>query len=83
MTLDELIETRLPGLVTPMPSRRTIERWFVRLKIPYFKSNPSAKHGGGTRFFSVVAVEKVFRARAVTHRRAAKAPTTKLATPRR
>lgn len=83
MTLDELIETRLPGLVTPMPSRRTIERWFARLKIPYYKANPNAPHGGGTRFFSVAAVEKAFRSRAVSFRRASTAPTTKQTTARR
>jgi hypothetical protein len=74
MTLDELMKARLPGLLRPMPSRRTIERWVKRAQIPFFKANPHAPHGGGTCYYSVVATEKFFRSRAVTHRRPAKAP---------
>jgi len=83
MTLDELMKTRLPGLVKPVPHRRTVERWFKRAQIPYYKANPSASHGGGTRYFSVAAAEWLFRTRAVAYRRAVRAPTTKEATPRR
>lgn len=83
MTLDELIRTRLPGLVKPMPHRRTVERWFKRAQIPFYKANPSAPHGGGTRYFSVAAAERLFRTRAVAYRRAAKAPATKQTLPRR
>jgi hypothetical protein len=80
MTLDELIATYLPKLVKPMPSRRTVERWFKAAQVPFFKANPKAPHGGGTRFFSVAAVDRVFRSRAVSFRRRAKAPTAKSAT---
>jgi hypothetical protein len=83
MTLDELIATRLRDLVRPVPSKKTLGRWFRAARIPYYKANPSAPHGGGVRYFSVPGVERFFRRVATRRSRPAKAPTTKEATPRR
>jgi trehalose utilization protein len=62
-TLNQLIETILPNFLTPVPSRDTLRIWFDAAKIPRFKSNPSAKRGGGTVFYSVPGVEKFLHSR--------------------
>ena len=62
-TLDQLIETKLPLFLDPVPSRETLRNWFDAAGIPRFKANPSALRGGGPCFYSVAAVEKFLRAR--------------------
>lgn len=62
-TLDQLIENILPLFLSPVPSRDTLRAWFDEAKIPRFKSNPTAKRGGGTVFYSVAGVEKLLRSR--------------------
>jgi hypothetical protein len=62
-TLDELIKTTIPAFISPVPSRDCLRDWFDRAAVPRFKSNPSAKRGGGVVFYSVAAVEKFFRSR--------------------
>ena len=62
-TLPELEKTTLPVFINPIPSRETLRAWFDKARIPRFKSNPSAKRGGGAAFYSVAAVEKYFRSR--------------------
>jgi hypothetical protein len=46
-----------------VPSRETLRAWFDQARIPRFKSNPTAKRGGGTVFYSVSAVEKFLQSR--------------------
>jgi hypothetical protein len=65
MTMDELIAKRLPELIQPVPSKKTLGRWFRQARIPRIKANPEAPHGGGRRYFLVGAVEKFFFLRAV------------------
>lgn len=65
-TLDEILKTTLPAFLSPVPPRDTVRAWFDAAKIPRFKSNPLAKRGGGTVFYSVPAVEKYFRSRILT-----------------
>jgi len=60
-TLEKLAETVVPNYIDPVPPIPTLRVWFK--DIPQFKSNPAAKRGGGTVFYSVAAVEKYFRAR--------------------
>jgi hypothetical protein len=60
-TVDELIEKVIPNFLTPVPSRRRLRELFNREKIPRFKANSQAKRGGGEVFYSVVAVEKLFK----------------------
>jgi len=62
-TLDQLIATVIPAFFTPVPRRDTLRSWFDAAKIPRFKSNPTAKRGGGTCFYSVSAIEKLLRQR--------------------
>jgi trehalose utilization protein len=61
--LDELIANVIPAFISPVPSRETLRAWFDAAKVPRFKSNPTAKRGGGTVFYSVAGVEKFFRSR--------------------
>lgn len=60
-TVDELLKTTVPAFLSPPPSRDTLRTWLDKAKIPRFKSNPTAKRGGGPVFYSVSATEKFFR----------------------
>ena len=62
-TLDELEKSVLPNFLNPIPSRDALRDLFDREKIPRFKANPTAKRGGGLVYYSVSAVEKLFRSR--------------------
>jgi hypothetical protein len=62
-TLDELIQSMLPNWISPVPSRETLRAWFDASRVPRTKSNPLAKRGGGPVFYSVDAVEKIFKNR--------------------
>ena len=62
-SLDGLLETIIPAYLTPVPSRETLRDWFDLARIPRFKSNPTAKRGGGPVFYSVAAVEKFLQTR--------------------
>ena len=64
-TLDELLATTIPAFLASSPSRETLRDWFDRARIPRFKSNPTAKRGGGPVFYSVAAVEKFLRSRII------------------
>lgn len=61
-TLFELRKGKLHDLINPIPSDETLRAWFDQARIPRFKSNPGAKRGGGTIWYSVAAVEKYFSA---------------------
>ena len=61
--LDQLIENTLPNFISPIPSRETLRAWFDAANVARFKSNPTAKRGGGTVWYSVAGVEKFFRGR--------------------
>ncbi len=62
-TIDELMTTTIPAFLAPVPKRDTLRRLFDDAKVPRFKSNPTAKRGGGPVFYSVAAVEKLLRSR--------------------
>jgi hypothetical protein len=62
-TMATLEKTVLPLFIDPVPTRETLRAWFDAAHVPRFKSNPTAKRGGGTVFYSVSAVEKFFRSR--------------------
>lgn len=62
-TLNQLLQTVIPAYLTPPPSAFTLRVWFDQARIPRFKSNPTAKRGGGTVFYSVSAVEKFLQSR--------------------
>jgi len=64
-TIDRLRATTLPIFLDPVPARDTLRAMFDRAGIPRFKSNPSAKRGGGSCFYSVAHVERLFRTRTV------------------
>jgi len=70
-TIDQLLQTVIPAYLTPSPSVFTLRLWFDRARIPRFKSNPTAKRGGGTVFYSVSAVEKFLQSRTLPCRLAA------------
>jgi hypothetical protein len=62
-TLDGIIKEVLPLFVNPVPSAETVRKWLDDANIPRFKSNPTAKRGGGPVYYSVAATEKFLRAR--------------------
>jgi hypothetical protein len=70
-SLEGLLQTTIPAFFHPVPSRETLRDWFDKARIPRFKSNPSAKRGGGTVFYSVSAVEKFLQSRTLPCRLAA------------
>lgn len=65
-TLAQLRETVLPNFLDPVPSEDALRDLFDRENIPRFKTNPAAKRGGGPCYYSVAAVEKLFRSRMIT-----------------
>jgi len=73
-TINQLLQTVIPAYLTPAPSAFTLRVWFDKERIPRFKSNPSAKRGGGTVFYSVAAVEKFLQSRTLPCRLAAALP---------
>jgi len=62
-TLLKIRNDVLPQYINPVPSLETLRDWLDDAKIPRFKSNPTAKRGGGPCFYSVSAVEKLLRSR--------------------
>jgi hypothetical protein len=64
-TLDVLLETTIPVLLSPPPSRDTLRAWFNQARIARFKANPLARRGGGHVYYSVAAVEKFLRSRTI------------------
>lgn len=72
--MNQLLQTVIPAHLTPAPSTFTLRAWFDRERIPRFKSNPTAKRGGGTVFYSVAAVEKFLQSRTLPCRLAAALP---------
>jgi hypothetical protein len=66
-TLDRLREKTLPNFIDPIPSDEALRSLFDKENIPRFKANPTAKRGGGPVFYSVAAVEKLFRSRITTN----------------
>jgi hypothetical protein len=64
-TIAQLRKTTLAVFIDPVPSSETLRAWFDQANIPRFKSNPSAKRGGGPCFYSVAGVEKFFRSRLI------------------
>ena len=62
-TIPQLRKTTLCHFLDPLPSTETLRAWFDAANVPRFKSNPSAKRGGGCVYYSTAAVEKLFRSR--------------------
>lgn len=62
-SIGELRLNILPNLIAPVPTAETLRDWFDAARIPRMKSNPLAKRGGGTTYYSVSAVEKFLRSR--------------------
>ncbi len=71
--LDQLIKTTITAYVNPVPSRETLRAWFDAAKVRRFKANPQATRGGGTVFYYVADVEKLFSNRLLTGRLATEA----------
>jgi hypothetical protein len=64
-TIAELSETVIPAFISPVPTAQTLRDWFDAARIPKFKSNISAKRGGGQCYYSTAHVEKFFQSRLV------------------
>ena len=60
-TLDQLSENHLRNFLDPVPCKDTLREMFDRAGVPRFKANPKARRGGGIVYYSVAAVEKLFR----------------------
>ncbi len=60
-TLDAICSEIVPLFITPIPSRETVRDWLDNANIPRFKSNPTAKRGGGPVYYSVAAVKEFFK----------------------
>ena len=61
VSLDVLHKTVLPLFVDPVPTKETLRVWLK--DIPHFKSNPTARRGGGSTYYSLTHVEKFLRSR--------------------
>ena len=70
-TINQLLQTVIPAHLAPTPCPETLRAWFDQARIPRFKSNPTAKRGGGTVFYSVSAVENFLLNRTLPCRLAA------------
>jgi hypothetical protein len=55
----------LKNILDPVPSIESLRDTFDKAGIPRYKSNPTAKRGGGIVYYSVPHVEKFFRSRMV------------------
>jgi hypothetical protein len=64
-TLDRIRETTATAYFDPPPTTRALRALFDSEGIPRFKSNLTAKRGGGTVYYSVPHVERLFRNRTV------------------
>lgn len=64
-TLNDICENVVPLYFSPPPCRMTIYRLLRAAKVPKFKTNLSAKRGGGRAFYSMPVVEKLFQQRVV------------------
>ena len=73
-SLDQLLKTVIPAYLAPPPRPETLREWFDEARIPRFKSNPAARRGGGTVFYSVSAVEKFLQNRTLPCRLAPAIP---------
>ncbi len=62
-SLVKIREELVPLYISPCPSLETLRDWFDNAKVPRFKSNPTARRGGGPCFYSVSAVEKLLQSR--------------------
>ena len=62
-TIDQLVANILPNFIAPVPSRDALRALFDSANVPRFKANPTAKRGGGYVYYSVAAIEKLFRSR--------------------
>jgi len=60
-TLGELRNTILAEYIQPIPSNETLRAWFDDANIPRIKTNRCAKRGGGPVFYSVAAIEQMFK----------------------
>jgi hypothetical protein len=67
-TLEQLLQSTIPALLSPPPSRHTLRAWFDRARVPRFKTNPSAIRGGGPVFYSIPAVERLIQSRVLSGR---------------
>jgi hypothetical protein len=57
--MKDLREGLLKAWLSTVPCSITLTKWFDENKIPRIKSNPSAKRGGGSVFWSVSHIEKL------------------------
>lgn len=60
-TIQELRQNLLAGYLDPVPSIKTLRRWFNEAGIPCLKANPDAQRGGGPEWWHVAGVEKLIR----------------------
>lgn len=51
----------VPLYMNPPPRKRQFVRMLRMAGIPAIKANPAAKRGGGSRYFHVASVERLFR----------------------
>jgi hypothetical protein len=52
------------GYFDPLPSDFSLRQFLLRHRVPFIKTNPVAKRGGGACFYSVAATEKALRSSA-------------------
>lgn len=67
-TLDNLLQSVIPELLSPPPSRATLRAWLDAWQVPRFKANPSAVKGGGVVFYSIPHVQRMIRTRTLAGR---------------
>lgn len=63
VTLNHLLENVLPLYLNPLPTAETLRNWLNNARVPCFKSNPTARRGGGPAYYSRAGVERFLRTR--------------------
>jgi hypothetical protein len=62
-TVDDMASALLPGLISPVPTKRTLHAWFQKAGVPHFQANPKAERGGGKIYYSVSHVLELLEVR--------------------
>jgi hypothetical protein len=62
-TLERIRETTASAYLDPVPTTRALRALFDAAEVPRFKPRPDAKRGGGTVYYSVPHVERLFKNR--------------------
>ena len=64
VSMNTIRQQMCPSFFSPVPCAPTLRAWLNAARITKFKSNPSAKRGGGRTYYRAAEVERWLRQRA-------------------